>query len=266
MPLDPDNIAAIAAVDRLYAGLISTAAILPDAEPSLGGNLLYAGELSPATSALVVAANIAGAATLAATADRAMHKQANRGGLVDFLVTTLDEALRILKNQVRKRETVAVCVTQPHEQVAREMVELGVLPDRLPPAALVDATYGWFLARGALPAQQTALPAGECLLAWSVAAAPARWLPRIDAIVLDCLDARAKAARRWLRLAPRYLGRTAQSLHFVRCDHAAASSFLAQLRQKVAEDVIAVPVEVRIGSSYQAEAHSFTPQGAQSLK
>ena len=60
--------------------------------------------------ALVVAANIAGAATLAATADRAAQKQALRDGVADFLVTSLDEALRILKNQLRKRETVAVCV------------------------------------------------------------------------------------------------------------------------------------------------------------
>ena len=56
------------------------------------------------------AANIAGAASLSATADVATQKQAIRDGVVDFLVTSLDEAARILKNEIRKRQPVAVCV------------------------------------------------------------------------------------------------------------------------------------------------------------
>ena len=54
----------------------------------------------------------AGAATLTASASAEAGKQAMREGVVDFLVTTLDEALRILKNEVRKHETVAVCVAR----------------------------------------------------------------------------------------------------------------------------------------------------------
>ncbi len=49
-------------------------------------------------------------------------------------MTSLDEALRILKNEIRKRETVAVCVAAAPETVEREMLERGVLPDLLPPA------------------------------------------------------------------------------------------------------------------------------------
>ena len=64
----------------------------PDTEPSLGGKLLYAGELDAEARALLVAANIAGAASLAASADAAARKQAMRDGVVDFLVTSLDEA------------------------------------------------------------------------------------------------------------------------------------------------------------------------------
>ncbi len=78
-----------------------------------------------------MAANIAGAASLVATADRAAQKQAIRDGVADFLVNSLDEALRILKNQLRKRETVAVCVGLAPEAVEREMQERGVLPDLL---------------------------------------------------------------------------------------------------------------------------------------
>ena len=76
----------------------------------------------------MVAGNIAGAASLAATADPVAQKQAIREGVVNFLVTSLDEALRILKNEIRKRETVAVCVAASPQAVAAEMLERGVLP------------------------------------------------------------------------------------------------------------------------------------------
>ena len=111
LALEPPSPSAFDFLTRValsYAGL----AKFPLADPvtGLGGNLFYAGELDDEGRALVVAANIAGAATLVATADRAVQKQAIRDGVADFLVSTLDEALRVLKNQLRKRETVAVCV------------------------------------------------------------------------------------------------------------------------------------------------------------
>ena len=117
--------------ERFYAALIHT--VGSDREPNLGGKLLYAGELDREGRALIVAANIAGAASLAATDEPAAQKQAIRDGVADFLVTSLDEALRILKNQIRKRETVAVCVAAAPEAVGREMLRRGVLPDLLRP-------------------------------------------------------------------------------------------------------------------------------------
>ena len=72
---------------------------------------------------------LSGCATLAATADLAAQKQAIRDGTVDFVVTSLDEALRILKNEIRKKATVAVCVGWRLLTVEREMLERGVLPD-----------------------------------------------------------------------------------------------------------------------------------------
>ena len=118
-------------VESLYAALLQTASPALSSEPGLGGKLLYAGELDEAGLALMAAGNIAGAATLASTADPATQKQAIRTGVVDFLVTSLDEALRVLKNEIRKREPVAVCVAVAPEAVEREMLERGVLPDLL---------------------------------------------------------------------------------------------------------------------------------------
>ena len=117
IPFDALNFAL--AVERFYTALVATAnadtaaqdpLANSELEPGLGGKLLYAGLLDEVGRNLVVAANIAGAATLAASPDPAAQKQAVRDGVVDFLVTSLDEALRILKNEIRKHETVAVCV------------------------------------------------------------------------------------------------------------------------------------------------------------
>lgn len=210
----------IAAVDRLYAGLLLCA----EADSGLGGRLLYAGELDAEGRALVVAANIAGAASLAATADPAAQNLAIRDGVADFLVTSLDEALRILKNEIRKRQTVAVCVALALDAVEQSMQERGVLPDLLPSGAAAPV-FDAFLRQGARPVVSADPEQNQTVLTWSVAASPALWLPRLDALALDCLSPAASAARRWLRLAPRYLGRLAQGVRLLRCDKETAVRF-----------------------------------------
>ena len=68
-----------------YRSLIDAAGtnLLPD--PAFGGKLLYAGELDEEGRAITISANVAGCATLAATADPADQKRAVREGTVDFL-------------------------------------------------------------------------------------------------------------------------------------------------------------------------------------
>jgi len=221
----------LAHVERAYAGLLETAAA--NAETGLGGKLFYAGELDAEGRALVVAANIAGAASLAAIADRDIQKQAVRDGIADFLVTSLDEALRILKNQLRKREAVAVCVALAPEAVECEMRDRGVLPD---------------LQRRDVERRQsgTIRNADRAVLQWTVASAQAQWLPKLDAIAMECLNENAWRERRWLRLAPRYLGRLAQRIRLMRCDDPSATRFVQQVQQLVARREIAVAVEMKV--------------------
>ena len=221
-------------VERLYAALVRRASDSGEQEPSLGGKLLYAGELTPHGRALLVAGNIAGAASLAATADIAAQKQSIHEGVADFLVNSLDEALRILKNEIRKHETVAVCIAAAPEAVEREMLERGVLPDLLPPIEIPDVENG------------------QALISWSVAATPAQWLPKLDKIALDCLNElpnpESAAARRWLRLAPRYLGRLAQGLRVLRCEVDTAREFIARVQTAVRRGEIAVKVEIGLNN------------------
>jgi hypothetical protein len=194
---------------RMYASLASTLPAPLDAQSGLGGKLLYAGDMGEGRD-LLFAANIAGAASLAASADPLAQRQAIRDGVVDFVVTSLEEALRILKNEIRKRQTVSVAVAVDPELLVEQMLDRGVLPDLLP-VALSEGDrvqLGKFLADGAL---RIALPVEEgAFVPWSVDHEFARWLPRLDACVQRVLPSEDSVRQRWLRLAPRYLGRLAQ--------------------------------------------------------
>src|SRR5579863_1446075 len=130
---------------RLYAALARDL----DPETGLGGRLLYVGEPEQAAMHLLRAANIAGAASIAASADAASLRRAMREGALDFVVTSLDEALRILKNEIRKKQPVAVGVSVAPESIAREMADRGVQPDLLAPALAGNSEALIFVERGA---------------------------------------------------------------------------------------------------------------------
>jgi urocanate hydratase len=262
-------------VESYYAGFLLTADLGADSEPSLGGKLLYAGELDAQARDLLVAANIAGAASLAASTDAATGKQAIRDGVVDFLVTSLDEALRILKNEIRTRQTVAVCVALAPQvsetDFAHEMLERGVLPNLLGQDVAGGPAGASFLSQGARQIEAINPDANQVLLGWSVASEPAQWLPKLDALALQCLsqdclnpdsNPAAGAARRWLRLAPRFLGRMAQGLRLLRCDDSFAANFLKGVREQVERAEIGVPINLRLSRKGQSEQYSFAPPSA----
>ncbi|MGD0293068.1 MAG: hypothetical protein ABSB30_04380 [Terracidiphilus sp.] len=251
-------------VERYYAGLILAAMPGSEVEPSLGGKLLYAGPLDDQARALLVAANIAGAASLAVSADANAGKQAVRDGVVDFLVTSLDEALRILKNEIRKHSTVAVCVAvKPNADFARQLLERGVLPDLLTPRCAPAPEFAAFLSQGARPVVAIHPDANQALLAWSVADAPTQWLPKLDTLAYDCLsldpNPTAWIARRWLRLAPRYLGRRLQGVRLLRCDESTAIRFRKHVQGQVERGEIGITVDFTLNHKEQSERFSFAP-------
>ena len=213
-------------------GLYSALARELDPEFGLGGRLLFAGELDPAGCRLIRAANIAGAASLTASADASVQRQAIREGVVDFLVTSLDEALRILKNEIRKRQAVAVCVAEAPRTLARQMIERGVQPDLLAPSAAEGAV---FLAQGAQRVEAGPQPVGRKFLVLEI---PAVWAPRIaefDALLAESVTAADSVNRRWLRLSPRYLGPAARRLRSLECDEETAAALMKRIEQAVPE-------------------------------
>lgn len=221
-------------------------------QPDLGGKLLYPGELDEEGRAIVIAGNVAGCGTLTATADVSVQRQAIRDGIVDFLVNSLDEALRILKNEIRKQSPVAVCVGLAPPDVEAEMLERGVQPNLTRESARMRNFGGQNLSR--FENEPMKAPAS---VAWLVDTGPAKWLPKLDAIALECLDEADVWNRRWIRLSPRYLGRVAPNVRIVRADREFAASFVERMRSPYVREKFDSEATILVSSPAGFEEHHF---------
>ena len=97
----------------------------------LAGKLIVSGGMGGMGGAQPLAATMAGAAFLGIDVDPERIKRRLKTGYCDFMVTTLDEALRILKNAVRKKENVSVGLVGNCADIVPELAERGVVPDIL---------------------------------------------------------------------------------------------------------------------------------------
>jgi len=97
----------------------------------LSGKLIVSGGMGGMGGAQPLAATMNGAAFLGIDVDPERIKKRLKTGYCDFLVTTLDEALRILKNAVRKKENVSVGLVGNCADIIPELAERGVVPDVL---------------------------------------------------------------------------------------------------------------------------------------
>ena len=98
---------------------------------TLEGKLVVSGGMGGMGGAQPLAATMAGAAFLGIDVDAERIKKRLKTGYCDFMVNSLDEALRILKNAVRKKEAVSVGLVGNCADVIPELVERGVVPDVL---------------------------------------------------------------------------------------------------------------------------------------
>jgi hypothetical protein len=214
---------------------------------SAGGRLLTVFGLGAPGIAAVVAGCVAGAAVLAVDADRERAKQMLRFGICDFVVNDLDEAVRILKNEVRKRQPVSVCLAADPEDCARQMVDRGLQPDLL--AGELGIAAGVLRERGAAVLETNReTPAGQRVL-WRFRNAgpfvPLHILTQVDHLAGDALDPRAAEThlrRLWLERAPQYLGRKLAAERSVRMYPEELERFQAALASDVA---LAAQIEVQ---------------------
>ena len=97
----------------------------------LAGKLIVSGGMGGMSGAQPLAATMAGACYLGIEVDPERIKKRLRTGYCDFMVNSLDEALRILKNAVRKKENISVGLVGNCGDIIPELAERGVVPDIL---------------------------------------------------------------------------------------------------------------------------------------
>lgn len=199
----------------------------------LGGKLLLRVGFNADGISVLIAAGLAGAAALCVDLEPELLREGLRHGLCDFLVADLSEALRILKNEIRKRRAVSVCVAAHPEALLAEMVERGVQPDLLSVGPTSSPAARILRERGATPVPAAALDPETALVEWSIATDAARAQPRLAQIAAEALDRRRQdtaARRHWLAAAPRRLGRSWAGRQCLRMTSAEADLFTQQAR------------------------------------
>ncbi|HET7441640.1 MAG TPA: urocanate hydratase [Terriglobales bacterium] len=97
----------------------------------LHGKFIVSGGMGGMGGAQPLAATMNGAVFLGIDVDPERIKKRLKTGYCDFLVNTLDEALRIVKNAVRKKEAISVGLVANCADIIPELAERGVVPDIL---------------------------------------------------------------------------------------------------------------------------------------
>lgn len=217
-------------LDSVYSRFIALAKMC--AEPC-GCLLLYSG-LDRYGIAVTMAANVAGAASLGVEPDSSRAKLALRAGVCDFVVNNLNEALRILKNEIRNRRSVSIALTADVAPAVAEMVARGVQPE------ILTFPVQEMMARGTrVLAKENGN--GMIPIKWEVGREPLRWLPVLDEMAIASLRV-ADMRVRWLRAAPRYLGRGFAGKRYLQMTNAEMDKFTTAIRKAVTTE--AIPVEV----------------------
>ena len=108
---------------------------------SLAGRLVVSAGMGGIGGALALAATLNGAAFLGIDADVELIKRRVKTGYCEVMVNNLDEALRILKNAVRKREPASVGLIANPAELVTELARRGVLPDLLTDQTYADEPY-----------------------------------------------------------------------------------------------------------------------------
>ncbi len=114
----------------------------------LAGKLVATGGMGGMGGAQPLAATMAGAAILCVEVDPERIKRRVKTGYCDVMVNSLDEALRILKNAVRKREAASVGLVGNCADVIPELARRGVVPDLLTDQTSAHDPINGYIPRG----------------------------------------------------------------------------------------------------------------------
>ena len=118
------------------------------ANADLSGKLVVSGGMGGMGGAQPLAATLNGAAFLGIEVDPERIKKRLKTGYCDAMVNNLDEALRILKNAVRKREATSVGLVGNCADLVPELAKRGVVPDLLTDQTSAHDPIGGYIPQG----------------------------------------------------------------------------------------------------------------------
>ena len=182
------------------------------APDNLAGRLVLCSGFGRQGAEMALATTIAGGAFLGVDPSAENLKAAVRNGSCDFMVNTLDESLRVLKNELRKQTPLAVGLLGSPADIFPDIIERGLQPDLMADnspqegdtlAAFPRQAMLQLMERGAAVIdKQPAKPSQEFPLlqiVWTTGEmADSKTL---DAIALALLPPQDQVRRRWLHQA-----------------------------------------------------------------
>jgi urocanate hydratase len=132
------------------ASILRAFTVLNSVRASWAGALVLNVGLDPIGSAISHAANVAGAVSLSIEPDPTLVRNALRTGSCDFVVNTLDEALRAIKNEIRKHRPLSVGLEGDPPGVLAEIIDRGVAPELFTSPTAYPEAAAHFRSLGAL--------------------------------------------------------------------------------------------------------------------
>ena len=224
---------------------------------ALAGRLLLIDGLADEGDALLIAASIAGAASLVLETRTEAIRYCVRNGIVDFAVNNLNEALRILKNELRKKQPIAVLVERDPAAVLAEMVERGAQPDMLrwrAPEPALNAYIDTLIKRGARPLPRSlesdadpAHAAATSEVCWRAGEGGSSALRQLELLAAQILPPADVERQNWIARAPRYLPRALRLERRVSMTQPECVAFVAAVEERAQQGALAAPVEIEAG-------------------
>ncbi len=177
------------------------------------------------------------------------------------MVNTIDESLRVLKNELRKRTPLSAGLLGPPSEILSAMMERGVQPDLVadttageaqgvgdfePASAFTSPALERMIERGAERMFAQAVEQGKPAVqevSWT-AANPAD-LARLDKIALDLLPTGDSIRRRWLEQAPGSFYRQRPLERVLDLDRAERENLLEAFKFAAAGSAFQPPASVR---------------------
>jgi urocanate hydratase len=182
-----------------------------DVAESLAGLLLTCVGFGREGAEMALATIISGGTFLGIDPSTEHLKTAVRNGSCDFMVNTLDESLRVLKNELRKKNALSVGLLGEAAAILPAMIERGVQPDLVTDTGALNSEPALltFVERGAVNVDAEATNRSHDVdfleAVWT--ATSLADLRRMDELAVRQLPADDLIRHRWLQHAPAYFHR-----------------------------------------------------------